>query len=124
MRDIATHVVFEETGSSLRLAKRQSVQKDFITALAMGCFMITQAAGNKYPGYDPGFRAWQPDFVDEDAPKYQPPVPEPELLDYIPEKLDEWWRWKGATRQQPTYGSADKQLLSFYRALAGPPFKK
>ena len=122
MRDIATHVVFEETGSSLRLAKHQSVQKDYITALAMGCFMITQAAGNKYPGYDRLYRAWDPLFEDEDLPKQQPPVPEPELLDHIPSNPAEWWRWKGATRQQPTYGSADRELLNYYRAIAGPPF--
>jgi hypothetical protein len=123
MRDIATHLVFEESGSSLKLAKRQSVQKDYIVALAMGCFMITQQQ-KKSVDLVHKYRAYDPLFVDEDAPKYQPPVPEPELLDYIPQNLAEWWRWKGATRQPATYGSADRNLLSGYRALAGPPFKK
>jgi hypothetical protein len=123
MRDIATHVVFEESGSSLRLAKHQSVQKDFITALAMGCFMITQQQ-KKSVDLVHKYRAYDPLFVDEDLPKRQPPVPEPELLDYIPQNLAEWWRWKGATRQKPTYGSADENLMRGYRALAGPLFKK
>jgi hypothetical protein len=123
MRDIATHVIFEESGSSLRLAKHQTVQKDYITALAMGCSTITQQQ-KKSVDLAHKYRAFDPLFVDEDQPKQPPPMPEPELVDYIPQNLAEWWRWKGATRQEATYGSADENLMRGYRALAGAPLKK
>ena len=56
---------------------------DVVNAVAGLC----AAAINKYPNYDSSYRAWQPDFVDEDAP-LPPPDRVPSaanqaLIDYI-----------------------------------------
>jgi hypothetical protein len=48
---------------------------------------LCAAAINKYPGYDSGYRAWQPGFVDEDAsstpPDRVPSAANQALIDYI-----------------------------------------
>jgi hypothetical protein len=119
MRDIATHVVFEESGSSLRLAKHQSVQKDFITALAMGCFMITQQQ-KKFVDLAHKYRAWDPNFRDEDLPPL--PFPQaPKRVEEIAYSLGDWWQTRP---QEPFHSEANENLMRMYRALAGRPFRK
>jgi hypothetical protein len=67
---------------------------------------------------------FDPNYVDPDAPQPGTDSQQPELLDNLPQNLAEWWRWKGATRQKATYGSADENLMRGYRALAGGLLKK
>ena len=69
---------------------------------------LCSGAINKYPGYDPTFRAWQPGFVDEDTPPSPQPQPEPVLCN------GNWW--KSMPRSQPTY-SANDRLRSLYNAI-------
>jgi hypothetical protein len=119
MRDIATHVVFEESGSSLKLAKRQTVQKDYITALAMGCFMITQQQPKRID-LAHKYRAFASDFRDEDLP----PLPSPQApkrVEEIAYSLGDWWQTRP---QEPYHSEADENLNRMCRALAGPPWKK
>ncbi|MGB9388845.1 MAG: hypothetical protein WCB70_02460 [Xanthobacteraceae bacterium] len=116
MRDIATHVIFEETGTGLKLAKRQSVQKDYITALAMGCFMITQQQ-KKVVDLAHKYRAWDPNFRDEDLPPL-PAAQAPKRVEEIAYSLGDWWQTRP---QEPFHSEADENLKRMYRALAGPP---
>jgi hypothetical protein len=57
---------------------------------------------------------FDPNYVDPDVPQPGTNRQQPELLDNLPQNLAEWWRWKGATRQQPTYGAADENLRRLY----------
>jgi hypothetical protein len=83
---------------------------DVANAIAGAVDLVLNTSGYRLDVFDP-------EFQDEDTKPPATDQQQPELLDYIPSNPAEWWRWKGATRQQPTYGAADANLRRLYESL-------
>ena len=67
---------------------------------------------NRYGSYDVTYRAFDPDFRDEDLPPL--PTPEPPTP---PQCNGDWWKRDAARRAQQTSSSADERLRNYYNAL-------
>jgi hypothetical protein len=83
---------------------------DVANAIAGAVDLVLNTSGYRLDVFDP-------EFQDEDTKPPATDQQQPELVDYIPSNPAEWWRWKGATRQQPTYGAADANLRRLYESL-------
>lgn len=111
VRDIVTRTVFEESTSGLRFARDQVIKKDATVALSMALVAALQNTGK------PRYRGWEvydPNFIDDDAPKPPPPTPASAFDNSV--FAGSWWK----LQQPATYvEDANEQLKRFYKSLNG-----
>jgi hypothetical protein len=78
-------------------------------------FLSPLSQAREYLGYDRGYRAWQPDFRDEDLPPLPEPEPQPQLSAHQIFN-GEWWRLTAAA-QQPQTSEANENLRRLYGGI-------
>ena len=77
LRDAIIHTIVEEKTTGFRIVKNASDKNDIVLALAMAAYRCTQRH-NKRVDLNWKYRAFAPDFVDEDQPPVeQQPEPAP-----------------------------------------------
>jgi phage terminase large subunit-like protein len=122
MRLAASRAILHESVRGFRIDKLKQAHKiDVIVALAMACHAAVQ--GQNEPSYDPTFRAFQPGFVDEDAPQQSAAAQQepPER----PQCNGDWWR--SMPRSGASTAGPNDRLRELYSGLSrtlrhGPPW--
>jgi hypothetical protein len=114
IRTAVLRAVAQEGSRGWKIDKvKQRHHIDIVVALGMAALACVR--GQSKPGYDESYRAFQPDFVDEDAPQRaaaaQPQSPAPVQCN------GDWWR---SMPRSPIYASttdADAQLCKLYEGI-------
>jgi hypothetical protein len=114
LRNAIVRTVVVEKTSGMRIAKDRSHHNDCVIALGMAALRCVQRHQKKVDLVHK-YRAFDPDFVDEDLPlPPKPETPKPPV-----QANSHWWeRGDWERKQQPQQrSSADQQLLNMYNAL-------
>jgi phage terminase large subunit-like protein len=111
LRHAITHALISENSMGQRFAKNkdQKDHNDVVIALAMAALRCTQRH-QKSVDLVHKYRAFDPDFRDEDLPPLLKPEPAPLTADA------NWWKGTEAARAQPT-SSADDRLRNLYSSI-------
>jgi hypothetical protein len=108
LRDAVTRTVFTEK-NGLRITKNPGIKNDLVIALAMACLAAAQR-GQLSVDLVHKYRAFDPDFVDEDLPKpVKQEIKNPDEVGY-----NNWHQC--VPRSAPTYSSNDR-LRQLYGAI-------
>jgi phage terminase large subunit-like protein len=108
LRDAVTRTVFTEK-NGLRITKNPGIKNDLVIALAMACLAAAQR-GQLSVDLVHKYRAFDPDFVDEDLPKpVKQEIKNPDEVGY-----NNWHQC--VPRSAPTYSSNDL-LRQLYGAI-------
>jgi hypothetical protein len=109
LRAAVVRTVTTENSTGLRIAKDRSHQIDCVVALGMAALRCVQRH-QKSVDLVHKYRAFDPDFRDEDLPPLSKPEPVPLTADA------NWWKGTEAARAQPT-SSADDRLRNLYSSI-------
>jgi hypothetical protein len=110
-RDAVTRTVFTEK-NGLRITKNPGIKNDLVIALAMACLAAAQR-GQLSVDLVHKYRAFDPDFVDEDLPKPPPPKPLEPMRSNA-----EWLKIQPQYQNpKPETSEANRRRAELYRAI-------